>query len=369
MTLLYPKLLWLNGELHRNKSVVLENGQICAIQQADRTETPDSRPYLLMPACTDLQVNGAGGAMLNSRPDAEGVKTIVTALQALGTGWVMPTLISTNLQKMQKTADAILDVWGMPGLLGVHFEGPYTNVVRKGAHKAEELRPFDPESMEIFHKLRRHDVPVMLTLAPECVPADIIAALTQIGVVVSAGHTDATLEQTQSALASGLNCFTHLFNAMPQMTSRAPGIIAAAINSSAYCGVIMDGIHVDWSMLQLATAARPEKGRMFIVSDCMATVGGPDFFELDGQTISVSENKLVNAAGSLAGAHIDMVASMRNAVEYVGLPLAEAVAMCTDIPHHVMGLAPPQIQVGRKLHEILALDDDLKRLDLSFLPD
>lgn len=365
MTLLHPKLLWLNGKLHRETAVTLEDGKIKRVAATGKSQRPDLRPHLMMPACTDLQVNGAGGVMLNSQPDAAGVKHIVSTLRARGTGWALPTLITTSLEDMRAAAKAVMEAWGYPGLLGVHFEGPYLNVMRKGAHKASMIRPFEPEAMEIFAALRHKNIPVMVTLAPECVPADIIAELTWLGVVVSAGHTNATADEARAGLAAGVSCFTHLYNAMPQMTSRDPGTIAVALKSNAFCGIIADGIHVDWQMLQLAVAARPEIGRTFIVSDAMATIGGPDHFELDGQKIEVRDNRLVNAEGSLAGAHIDMVASLRNAVEFIGVPMAEAIAMCTDVPHHVLGLAAPQIEVGRDVMDILALDDDLQRMNLT----
>ncbi len=202
----------------------------------------------------------------------------------------------------------------------------------------------------------------MLTLAPETVPAAGIRDLADLGVVVSAGHTAATAAEARAGLAAGVSCFTHLFNAMPPMLSRDPGVVAAAINSDAFIGIIADGHHVAFEMIALACRARPRAGRMFVVSDAMATVGGPDHFTLYGERIAVRGGALVNARGSLAGAHVDMLASFGNLVRQVGLPLADAVAMATDTPREALGLLPVAVAPGLALAELLLLDADLARI-------
>ncbi|WP_116135024.1 N-acetylglucosamine-6-phosphate deacetylase [Tropicimonas sp. IMCC34043] len=364
MTLILPELIWHDGALRQGYAVEMGAEGITALRPARPDDRPGARPHILMPACTDLQVNGSGGVMLNSEPTVEGLATIVAAQRARGTGWVLPTLITTTLEQMDQAADAVIAAWGMPGLLGLHFEGPYLNPARKGTHNLAQIRDFDPETIAILSRLRRADIPVMLTLAPERVAADIITRIAQMGVVVSAGHTDATADQARAGLKAGVHCFTHLYNAMPQMQSRAPGVIAAAINSDAYVGFIADGHHVHWDMLALAIRARPLPRRMFVVSDAMSTIGGPDHFELYGERIEVRDGTLVNAAGSLAGAHIDMVESLRNLIVHAGLDPAEAVAMATDVPHHAMRLDPPQLAPGRSRAECLALDADYRPMPL-----
>jgi len=364
MTLLHPDLVWLDGALRPGLAAELDAQGLVALRNRRPGEVPDLAPHLLMPACADLQVNGSGGVMLNSDPTPEGIAAILAAQRARGTGWAMPTLITTTLETMRAAAAAVIRARGLPGLIGLHLEGPYLNPARRGTHAAEQVRGFEPELLEILAGLRARDIPVLLTLAPEIVPAARIAEIRSIGVTVSAGHSAASAAEARAGLAAGITCFTHLFNAMPQMQSRAPGIIAAAVNSDAYAGIIADGVHVDWDMLAIACRARPVPGRMFLVSDAMSTIGGPDHFELYGETIHVEAGRLVNAEGSLAGAHTDMVTCLGNMIRHVGIPVAEAVAMAADTPWRVLGLAPPALYPGRPRAEMLALDAAWCRLPL-----
>ncbi|MBT9385199.1 N-acetylglucosamine-6-phosphate deacetylase [Pseudooceanicola sp. CBS1P-1] len=365
MTLLLPDRIWRDGALHADLVAEHDGKTLTAIRPRQPGDQ-GQQVALLMPACTDLQVNGSGGVMLNSDPTPEGLAAIVAAQRAVGTGWVMPTLITTSLDQMRQAIAATLAAWtrpgGLPGLAGLHIEGPYLNPARKGTHDAGFIRPFDPELPGLLAPLRAAGIPVMVTLAPERVdPAD-IRALHELGVVVSAGHTAATAEEARAGIAAGITCFTHLFNAMPQMESRAPGVIAAAINSDCHAGIIVDGHHVHWDMVALACRARPRAGRMFAVSDAMATIGGPDHFTLYGERIDVKDGKLVNAAGSLAGAHVTLLECLRNLVLKVGLPEAEAIAMCTDVPNAVIGQPSPALAPGMPLDLVLALDADWRRV-------
>ncbi|MEM5475197.1 N-acetylglucosamine-6-phosphate deacetylase [Pacificibacter sp. AS14] len=364
MTLICPDLLWQDGALVAGQAVLFEAGRVVEQRARSADDQPDFTPHILMPACTDLQVNGAGGVMLNSEPTPEGIATIVDTLRGLGTSWVLPTVITSDAETLRRTCDAMLDAWGMRGLLGLHIEGPHINVERKGTHNPEFIRPFEDETLDVLKRLRAADIPVMLTLAPETVPLDLIAKLTDMGVKVFAGHTMATADQTRAALDAGLRGFTHLYNAMPQMTSRNPGIIAAALASDGYAGIIADGHHVDWDMIALACRARPKAGCMFMVSDAMATIGGPDFFMLYGEKISVKDGALVNANGSLAGAHIDMLTCLRNMIIHVGIAPEQAIAMATDIPHEVMGLTPPVVDMGTYLGDCVALNSDFTRCEM-----
>ena len=363
--LVAPDHLWLDGRLQGGFAAEMEDGALRRVRPLAAGETPDVRPHVLMPACTDLQVNGSGGTMLNSEPTPAGIRRIVETQRARGTGWVLPTLITTTPQDMDRAVEAALETWGMPGFLGLHLEGPHLNPARKGTHDARFMRPFDDATLAALRRLRAGSIPVMLTLAPETVPAERIRAAADLGVVVSAGHTAATADEARQGLSAGVSCFTHLFNAMPPMLSREPGAASAAISSDAYIGIIADGHHVAWEMIALACRARPAERRMFLVSDAMATIGGPDHFTLYGERIEVRDGALINAQGSLAGAHIDMLTSLRNLVHHVGLPLAEAVAMATDNPHRAMGLVPPALDRPLAADEIVALDRTLARMPIA----
>ncbi|MBZ5763649.1 N-acetylglucosamine-6-phosphate deacetylase [Rhizobium sp. VS19-DR104.2] len=359
--LIAPHYLWHESQLCEGMAVEISGGRITRMRPLNDGETPDLRIHFLGPALTDLQVNGSGGVMLNSNPTAKAIAHIVETQRSLGTGWVMPTLITCEREVMSQAADAAVDAWGVEGFLGLHIEGPHLNVERKGTHNAACIRPIDDATLSLLALLRSSGIPVMLTLAPECVDADTIRRIADMGVVVSAGHSAATAAETRAGLAAGISCFTHLYNAMPPMQSREPGIVGAAINSDGFAGIIVDGHHVDWSMVALACRARPRNGRMFMISDAMATIGGPDRFELYGETIYVRDGALVNAAGSLAGAHIDLAACLANGVRQVGLPLAEAYEMAAMVPRDVMQLARPGLEAGVPVTEIIALDEQLQR--------
>lgn len=354
--LIASDLLWHEGEMREGLAVEVAGGALTRIRPLNAGEIPDLRVGLIGPALTDLQVNGSGGVMLNNDPSAEAIAHIVATQRDRGTGWVMPTLITCEPDCMKKAAEAARDAWGLPGFLGLHVEGPHINPLRKGTHNPAFIRPIDEPTIEILTELSRAGIPVMLTLAPEVVPPDVIRQIADMGVVVSAGHSAATAPETRSGIAAGVSCFTHLFNAMPPMQSREPGIVGAAINSDSFAGIIVDGHHVVWEMVGLACRARPVEGRMFMVSDAMATIGGPDHFDLYGETITVRDGALVNSNGSLAGAHIDLATCLFNAVHHVGLPIAEAYRMAAMIPLDAMHLQRPELVIGMSVTEMLVLD-------------
>ena len=210
------------------------------------------------------------------------------------------------------------------------------------AMEARTTRPsFAPSTTgrwPFFEGCDRAEVPVLLTLAPEVIAPGLIARLTAMGVIVSAGHSAATAGQTRRALSEGLRCFTHLFNGMPQMTSREPMITGSAINSDAWCSVIADGFHVCDEMVRLATRARPVPDRMILVSDAMSTVGGPDHFELYGEIIRVEGGRLINRTGSLAGAHTSLAESAGRLMNDIAIPVVDAVRMVSSSPFEMMKL-------------------------------
>ncbi|MCQ1571629.1 amidohydrolase family protein [Neorhizobium galegae] len=356
--------IWTDGALQAGLAAEVSGGALRRIRPLASGEIPDMHVHLLAPALTDLQVNGSGGIMLNSDPSAEAIEHIVRTQRTLGTGWVMPTLITCETERMRKTASAAKEAWGLNGFLGLHIEGPHLNVLRKGTHDPSFIRPMDDATLEIVEGLRSSGIPVMLTLAPEMVPAETIRRIADLGVVVSAGHTAATAAEAHRGLDAGVTCFTHLYNAMPPMESRKPGVVGVAINSDAYAGIIVDGHHVDWSMVALACRARPVPDRMFMVSDAMATIGGPDHFELYGETIHVCDGALINQAGSLAGAHVDLATCLANVVEHVGLSLEEAYRMAAMTPLDAMGLERPTLRSQMPTSEIIALDRRLGRVPL-----
>lgn len=354
---------WINGALTPGLVVEIRQGRVEALHPHG-TGVPDLRVPLLMPGCTDLQVNGGGGVLFNADPTPEGIAAIAAAHHRLGTAQILPTVITDAPEVMEAAADAAIAAMGQPGIAGIHIEGPHIAPARRGTHDARFIRSLDRRTIAVLARLRAAQVPVLLTLAPELADPDLLREAAAMGVVLSAGHSMATADQARDAMAHGVTMFTHLFNAMPQMTSREPGMIAAAILSDAWCGLITDGIHVSAEMLAVAMNARPRPDRCFIVSDAMPTVGGPDRFRLYGMDIEVRDGALVNTQGSLAGAHIDMLESLRRLVALTGLPLERAITMATDLPRQAMGLARLEIAPGTALRDLVALDEDLTLLPL-----
>jgi N-acetylglucosamine-6-phosphate deacetylase len=211
---------------------------------------------------------------------------------------------------------------------------------QRGTHDARFIRPLDDQTLGQVARLRDKGVPVMVTVAPEATKPGQIAALVAMGVVVALGHSDATAAHVRAALAEGAQTFTHLFNAMSQMQNREAGVVGAAINSTAYCSIICDGIHVAPEMLALAIRARPRDNRMILVSDAMPTVAGPDSYRLYDQTIRLQDGRLVNQDGALAGAHVTMLQSVRLAHELLGQSLEECLRMAITRPAALMGFSP-----------------------------
>ncbi len=368
--LIAPHLLWRNGALHKGCAVEVRGGRIAAFHPAGACAArADLAPHILIPGPTDLQVNGGGGTMLNGDPTSAGLARIAAAHRRAGTGEILATLITDAPERLDRTVEAMLGARDIPGLLGLHLEGPAIAETRRGTHAADHVRPLDRPFLSAVRRLTEAGWPVLVTLAPERADPGRLAELAATGAVISAGHSAATAAQFRHSLSHGVGCVTHLFNAMDPMRSREPGLLGAAILSEAYCGVIVDGHHVAPDMLRIALAARPRRDRTFLVSDAMATVGGPDRFEIYGRTIALDGGRLVNDEGNLAGAHLDMVTAMGNAHRMLGLPLDLVVAMATDIPRAALGLAPVKIAPGLALSRLTALDADLRLVPIRPEPE
>jgi N-acetylglucosamine-6-phosphate deacetylase len=319
-------------------------------------------PGTLTPGFLDLQVNGGGDALLNNNQTPEALHRMAAAHRRFGTVGILPTVITDAPEILASAVEATLAAHAEPqpdrSLLGLHIEGPHLSIPRRGTHAAEWVRPFDASTLAHVERLRAAGIFVKITVAPENITPQDVARLAGLGAVVSIGHSDATAEECRVLLDAGATCFTHLFNAMSPMLNRAPGVTGACINSTAYVGIICDGIHVADEMVGLAIRARPQPGRMFLVSDAMCTVGGSDHFRLYGQDIWLKDGRLVNAEGSLAGAHVTMAEGLRRLITVVGTSPETALDMATAAPARLIGrpdLASPE---HRALADLLLLNTD-----------
>ena len=333
-------------------------------QISDRSAVPEQAliwetPGCISPGFFDIQVNGGGDVMFNATPSAAGITAIAKAHRQFGTTAILPTVITDAPDVMLAACDAVAQVHGTQGVMGIHIEGPHISMARRGTHGGEFIRPLDDETLNAVQRLCNLKIPVLITVAPEAVKPGQISALVKMGAVVSIGHSDCDGQAVQAALKEGAAAFTHLFNAMSPMLARAPGATGTAINSSAYCSLICDGIHVADGMVGLAVRARPVADRMILISDAMATVGGRDCFELYGKTIKLIDGMLVNDEGTLAGAHTTMARALARMVGHVGVPLGAALRMAITNPARLLGLGSQFSLLGADIDDLVLLDADL----------
>jgi len=348
-------------------AVLVEDGQIVALLPQDDPRITaavavDLQGQTLVPGYIDAQVNGGGGYLFNNTPDVAAIAAIARAHRRFGTTGLLPTLISDDAAVMEKaiaaTAEAI-DA-GVPGILGVHLEGPYIAPARKGTHDASKFRV--PDAAEVAMAASLRNGVTLLTLAPEQVPVESIRALVSAGVIVAAGHTAASYEQIRAGLEAGITGFTHLYNAMSPLQGREPGAVGAALeDAGSWCGIIVDGVHVHPASLRVALAAKP-RGKLFLVTDAMPPVGADDpSYSLYGETITAVDGVVRNAAGALAGSALDMATAVRNSVRLLGLPLEEASRMASTYPAQFLGLGDRHGRIAPGYQaDLVLLDDDLQ---------
>jgi N-acetylglucosamine-6-phosphate deacetylase len=313
----------------------------------------------------DLQVNGGGDALFNNDQSAATIARIAAAHRRFGTVGILPTVITDSPEVLDRAVAAALAAQGTKGILGLHIEGPHISVARRGTHKAEYVRPFEARTMAHIERLRAAGMFVKITLAPESTSPDQVAQIVARGAVVSIGHSDATANDVRQLLDAGASCFTHLFNAMSPMLNRTAGVTGACINSTAYAGIICDGHHVADEMVGLAIRARPVSGRMFLVSDAMSTVGGSDRFSLYGQELHLEEGRLVNAEGSLAGAHVTMAEGVKRLIKNVGVTAEIALDMAISAPARLIGRPDLASPCHRDLSDLLCLSADWQARPIS----
>ncbi len=321
----------------------------------------DLRGLLLVPGFIDCQVNGGGGVLFNDAPTVESLRRIAAAHRRFGTTGLLPTLISDDTDVMRAAIQAVSTAigHGVPGIQGIHLEGPFLAPQRKGIHNASKFHAPDAADVDLVSSLAVGKT--LLTLAPEEVSADALRELGRRGVVVAAGHTAATYAQTRAALDAGLRGFTHLYNAMSPLGSREPGVVGAALeDAGSWCGIIVDGHHVHPAALRVALAAKPQ-GKVFLVTDAMPPVGAERAdFQLNGETITCRDGMCTNAAGVLAGSALDMLTAVRNTVAMLHVPLAEALRMASTYPAAFLGLdrSHGRIAAGHAA-DFVILDDEL----------
>jgi N-acetylglucosamine-6-phosphate deacetylase len=328
---------------------------------ADCEEIHDLGGGYLLPGFIDIQVNGGNGVLFNDRPEVEAIEAIAAAHSRFGTTGFLPTLISDELDVVRRamlaTDEAIAR--GIAGIAGIHIEGPYLNPERCGVHDARKLKRLTAAAADDFDPIRNGRT--LLTIAPEAAEPDAIRTLTRKGVIVSAGHSNATYEQMIEAIGEGLRGFTHLFNAMSQIRVREPGVVGAALDDErTWAGIIADGHHVSPAAVRIAFRCKGPD-RMMLVTDAMPPVGSAQTeFSLLGRRVIVADGICRDANGTLAGTAIGMSDAFRNIIGITGCSLGDASKMATLSPATFLGIdaTTGTIEPGKRADLIVA-DEEL----------
>jgi len=353
-------------QLHSGLAVILDDSKVAALVPeqdiSDAIEVSwDIAGNIIAPGLIDIQVNGGGGVMFNNAPTVETIRSMAVAHRRFGTTGFLPTLISSDFDIMQQAIDAVGQAIaaGVAGVLGIHLEGPFLNADNKGIHDADKFCRLDEAAFELLTSLKTGRI--LVTVALELTTPEMISRLSSHGVIVFGGHSSASYEETREALQAGMRGFTHLFNAMQPFTSRAPGMVGAALeDADSFFGIIADGRHVHPASFAVAVAAK-RKGGAVLVTDAMATVGSDSkTFQLDGNLISAAEGCCWTASGELAGSDLDMISAVRNTVRFTDIDTLEALRMASSYPARALGLEDQlgYIRPGYKA-SFIEIDDDL----------
>jgi N-acetylglucosamine-6-phosphate deacetylase len=351
----------LHDEVRRNLCVVMDNDRIDGLTDEPPAgcEVIDLRGQLLLPGFIDVQVNGGGGRLFNDDPSVETIAIMAAAHRRFGTTGFLPTLISDDFSVIEPAIAAVDEAIesDVPGVIGIHIEGPFLSNERRGIHLASKLRQFDDRFLEVLCSARNGRT--LVTVAPECISPAQVRRLVDGGVIVAAGHSDADYETVRAAIDAGVTGFTHLFNAMSQLTNRAPGMVGAALEDSAtYAGIIVDGHHLHPATFRAGLQAKGTD-RLMLVTDAMPTVGAEhQEFMLQGRAIRRDGDKLLSQEGTLAGSTLTMASAVANAIEQGRLDLPAAVRMASTTPAHFLGLERETgaIEVGLRA-DLIAMDD------------
>ncbi len=352
--------------LVEDHAVLVAGGSV--LEVVPRAEIPDAVPVLdqgdvdLAPGFVDVQVNGGGGVLFNDTPDVDTLRTIAAAHRRFGTTSLLPTFITDSREKMVAAREAVEQARteGVPGILGVHFEGPFLDPRKTGAHDRGFVRGADEGDLQAI--LGGAPGVVLVTAAACALGEGALPRLLEGGARVALGHCASTYEEAKAAFDGGVTGVTHLFNAMSPMESRAPGLVGAALATPGVTsGVIADGVHVDLGALRAAWRAAGPSGLM-LVTDAVQPVGVDlEEFELGGQRVRLDGLRCVNEEGNLAGSALDMATAVRNCVRGAQVPLADALRMASSTPARFLGLEQTigALRPGMRA-DLVALDRELR---------
>lgn len=337
--------IYTGHEILDDHAIIVANGlieHICPLADVPaNVEQRSVNGAILAPGFIDVQLNGCGGVQFNDTAEAVTVETLEIMQKAnekSGCTNYLPTLITTSDDLMKQGIRVMREYLAKhPNqALGLHLEGPWLNLVKKGTHNPSFVRKPDAELVKFL--CDNADVITKVTLAPEMVAPEVITALANAGIVVSAGHSNATAQEARVGFRAGITFATHLFNAMPYMSGREPGLTGAILDANEiYCGIIADGLHVDY--INIRNAKRLKGDKLCLVTDATAPAGADiDQFIFAGKTIYYRNGLCVDENGTLSGSSLTMIEGVRNLVEHANIALDEVLRMATLYPARAIGV-------------------------------
>ena len=335
-------VIYTGYEILYGHAVIVENDLIKAIVPEEKLPHGIQQVNLngnnLTAGFIDLQLNGCGGVMFNEQTTVETLEIMQATNLKSGTTSYLPTFITSPDEGMKSAVKVMRDYLAKyrNQALGLHLEGPYLSKEKKGVHREEYIREITPE-MKTF-LCDNADVITKITLAAENPTTQYIADFVEKGIIVSLGHSNATYEVANQAIAKGIGFATHLHNAMSPISSgRAMGVVGAVLDSDLYAGIIVDGLHVEFGNVRIAKKVKGDK--LCIVTDATAAAGSDiESFIFVGKTVYVRDGKCYDANGTLGGASVTMIESVQNAVKDVGISLDETLRMCNLYPARAIGV-------------------------------
>lgn len=354
----------ISDEVLTDMAIHCDGGKIVRLEkwQGERTAYDvQVEAEWVCPGFIDLQINGANDRQFNFDPTCETVLAIAEGARQGGTCHILPTFITDQGTAYQNAIKAVLAAQVQDdSILGIHLEGPFLSQERPGIHPPSCIRPLDEEDIAFLEQAAQH-LRILLTLAPENQSVGVIERLTNAGVIVFVGHSNASADIMKQAEREGVRGATHLFNAMSQMSVREPGVVGHILASDRlFAGVIVDGMHVAPQNVKIAWKALSD--RFCLVTDAMLTLAGSEkSFKIDGKVISLRNGKLTDAQGTLAGAHLAMDEAVRNLIDYTDCSVPDALLAASRAPAQALGLYGDHglVKVGSRARLTL-LDDKLR---------
>lgn len=348
-----------------NQLITIENGKISAIEPSEKIQ--GIRHFQnICAGLIDIHINGGERFHFTDKADEETIDDIYQASLLEGTAYVFPTLITSSLENILKGIEATRNYQLQnpgSGVLGMHLEGPFLNPVKRGAHLTEYVRKPSDTELEVIISHGK-DVIKMITIAPEMFTPEQIDMLLDSGIVVSAGHSNATYEEASQAFEQGINLVTHLYNAMSAFGHRQPGLVGATFDTdTVYAPIIVDGVHCDYAAARIAYKAKKDK--LFLISDALFVGEKVTEFKWGEFNAFLQDGQYNNSEGNLAGATISLADAVRNTVQQLDIPLQEAIEMATIRPAKAVGMADQIGSIAAGYPAVFTVfDDDLKKFEV-----